>query len=172
MDGTGDALDLLLEQPERVRVGEHQARDVLVHELLEGRQVDQPARVARYLHRLVAGEGDRSRVRPVGRVGDDDLLPSVAVLRVERAHDQQPGQLPRGAGRRLEGAPRHAGQLAEGSFEPPHELERPLDRLLGLMRMQPLEPGYGTGCLRDLRVVRHGTRPQRIEPCVDAVIDL
>ena len=60
---------------------------------------------------------------------------------VVRAHDQQPGELAAGAGRRLEGRPRHPGDLAQRALEAPEQLERPLGGGVGLPRVQRAEPG-------------------------------
>src|SRR3954470_9161482 len=71
VDGGGDLDDVLLEQPQGVRVREHDAGDVVVEPLPQRGDVDQTTMVGRYRHRVVPAEGDRRRVRAVGRVGDD-----------------------------------------------------------------------------------------------------
>ncbi len=59
-----------------------------------------------------------------------------------------------------------------GSLQPPEHLERALGGLVGLQRMHPLEPRQGRDRLRDLGVVFHGARPERVEARVHAVVHL
>ena len=101
-----------------------------------------------------------------------DLRSRSAVLRVERAHDEQAGELPAGAGGRLERRPGHPRDLAERALQAPEQLERALDRVVGLVRVQPLEPRERRDGLRDLRVVLHRARPERVEAGVHPVVDL
>ena len=167
-----DAFDLLLEQSQRVRIRQHQPRDVPVDQPLERREVDQAASVGRDLDGPVAGKRDTGRVRSVGGVGDDDLRPRVPVLRVKGPHDQRAGQLAGSTGRWLEGGTGHACNLAQCAVQPPQQLEGALDRVLRLMGVEPLEAGQPRHGLGHLRVVLHRAGPERIEPGVHPVVDL
>src|SRR5207249_2495180 len=70
----GDRLDLLLEESQRVRIGDHEDRGAVVELGAEVTQVDEPLGVAADLHGLEAGEGGARRVGAVGAVGDEDAL--------------------------------------------------------------------------------------------------
>ena len=172
VDDPRDLLDLLFEQTERVRVGQHESGHLVVDELLEHAHVDQTARVRGHRHRLEPGEVHARRVRPVRRVRDDDLRPPAAALRVIRAHHQQAGHLAARAGGRLQRGACHPGDLAERLLEPPQHLERTLGRLIRLQRVHALEPRERGDGLGDLRVVLHGAGAQRVEACVHAVVHL
>ena len=67
-----DLLDVLVEEPERRRIREHQAGGALVDHLAQMLDVDVPARVGLDLLELVAGHRHARRVRPVRGVGGDD----------------------------------------------------------------------------------------------------
>ena len=167
-----DLLDVLVEQAERGRVREHERRGVLVDLAAQVVDVDVPARVGLDVRQLVAGHRDRGRVRAVRRVGDDDLPPLLALAaRGEvRADEQQPGQLPLGAGRRLERDRVEARHLREDLLQPPHQLERALRPVLLLQRVQPGEPRERGEPLVDARVVLHRAGAERIEAGVDAEV--
>ena len=99
-----DLLDVLVEEPERRRVREHQRRRSAVDLGAQVLDVDVAARVGLDVRQLVAGHGHRGGVRPVRGVGDDDLAPPLglpALLEV-RADEHEPGQLALAAGGRLE----------------------------------------------------------------------
>jgi hypothetical protein len=70
--------DVLLEQPEGVRVGQHDPGHVVVEHGPQGGQVDAAPGVAGHGDHLVAAEGHRRRVGAVGRVGDDHLVAGLA----------------------------------------------------------------------------------------------
>ncbi len=167
-----DLYDLLLEQPERVRIGEHQSRHLVVHELLERAHVDQASGVRGHRHGLEPGQAHARGVRPVRGVGDDHLRPAAATLGVVGPHDQQAGHLAAGARRWLQRRPRHPGDLAERLLQAPEQLQGTLRRPVGLQRMQALEPRERRHRLGDLGVVLHGARAERIEPGVQSVVHL
>jgi hypothetical protein len=170
--GSGDLQDVLLEKPEGVRVGDHQAGDVLVDELLERRQVDQAPGIGRDRCNLVAGHADARGIRAVSRVRDHYPLAGVAVLLVERPHQEEARQLARGTRCRLEGRAGHARDLAQGPLQPPHELQGSLDRLLGLVRVEPGEAWKGGDRLGDLGVVLHRAGPEGVEARIHSIVPL
>src|SRR3954452_1134067 len=102
VDDLGDLGDVLVEQPQRVRIGEHQARDVLVGLGAQVLDVDAPALVGADLDDLVAGHRHRRRVRAVGGVGREDLGAVLAAVLVVGAGQQHAGELAVRAGARLE----------------------------------------------------------------------
>ena len=115
VDDLRDLLDVAVEQPERVRVGEHQAGDVVVGGRAQLVEVD-PALVVRPdLHDLVAGHRDRRRVGAVRGVGRQHLgagarrdprgrRASAAGRRARRA-SRRSAAATRAAGRRSRPAP-------------------------------------------------------------------
>ncbi len=70
----GDLLDVRVEDPERVGVREHQARDVVVDLRAQIVDVDAAVGVRADLDDLVAGHRHRRRVRAVRGVGREDLV--------------------------------------------------------------------------------------------------
>ena len=139
-----DLVDVLVEEPERRRVREHQpggaSRSTFVAQVLD---VEVAARVRLDLDELVAGHRHARRVRPVRRVGDDDAAPllDLAALGEVRAHQHQAGELALGAGGRLERDRVEARDLGEDLLQAPHQLERALRALLLLVRVQVAEAG-------------------------------
>ncbi len=164
-----DRLDVLVEEPERRRVRQHQSRRVLVHLAAEVVQVDVPARVGLHRRHLVAGHGHARRVRPVRGVGNDDLAAHVVLppLLEVRAHQEQARELALAARRRLEAdrvEPRH---LAQDLLQLPFELERALHGFVVGERVQVAEAGQRRDALVHARVVLHRARAQRVEARVD-----
>ena len=130
-------------------------------------QVDEAAVVGGDGDDLVAAEGDRRRVRPVGRVRDHDPWRDAAVGVVVGAHQQEPGQLAGRAGRRLQRRGVHAGDRAQGVLELHEQLEPPLARRAGVAGWTSARPGQGGDLVADLRVVLHRARPERVGAEVD-----
>ena len=119
----GDLADVLLEQPQGVGVGDHDAGGVGVHcrrDVL-GRQ--DALGIGFYGHRLEPAEGRAGRVGAVGRVGDDDLGAPLALAGVVGVEDQHPGELPLGACGRLQADGVQPGDLAQQAFEVVHQLQ-------------------------------------------------
>ena len=165
--------DPLLEEPERRGVGDHHRRRrgaerrperLEVHPAVGGRgDVDRPE----------AGHRRGRRVRPVGRVGHEDVRPGrVAAGAVVGPDHEDPGQLALGAGRGLERDGVHAADLGEVLLEAPEELERALGRLVGGQGMEGGEAGQAGRPLVDLGVVLHGARAEGVEARVHAPVEL
>ena len=68
---------------------------------------------------------------------------SRAAVLVVGAHQQQAGELAVGAGGRLQGGAREAGDLGQPAAQRVHQLERPLDQVLGLVGMQAAQARRG-----------------------------
>ena len=131
--------------------------------------VDVAARVRADRRQLVAGHRHARGVRPVRRVGDDDVrallvLAAVGEVRVE---EHQPGQLALAAGRGLQRHRVEPGHLEQDLLQLPLELERALRGVVLDERMQLREPRQPDEPLVDPRVVLHRAAAERIEAGVD-----
>ena len=121
-----DLLDRRVEQPERVRVREHQARDVVARLRLEVLDVDVAAVVGADLDDLEAGHRDRRRVGAVRGVGGEHLGAPLAAVLVVGAREQHARELAVRAGARLQRDVRQARDLAERALQLPHQPQRAL----------------------------------------------
>jgi hypothetical protein len=131
-------LDVLVEEAERRRIGEHEAGGALVHLRPQVVEVEVPAVVGLDLLQLEARHRDARRVRPVGCVRGDDhlaLLPLASVGEVG-PHQHETGQLALRSRRGLEGDGVEAADLGEDLLQSPHELERTLRGLFLLIGVQ------------------------------------
>ena len=105
------------------------------------------------------------------RIGDEHLHPfRIAVVLVVGAHDQHTGQFAVGAGSRLEGDSRKAGDLLEPFLQVEHQHQVALHGLDGLERMGEGKTGQAGHVFVDLGVVLHGAGTQRIEAAIHAVV--
>jgi hypothetical protein len=170
VEDRGDLLDVLVEEPERGRVREHEARRVLVDLRAEVLDVDVAARVGLHRRHLVARHRHARRIRPMRRVGNHNLAARLGLAAVGevRAHQEQARQLALRPGGGLEGDRGQAGDLGEDSLQAPHQLEGSLRALLFLQRMEILEAGQVDDPLVHARVVLHRAGPERIEAGVNA----
>ena len=154
VDHPADLGDVLVEQAERVRVGEHQAGDLVVDLGPQVVEVDAAPPVGRHLDHLVARHGHGRRVGAVGGVGGQHLGALLAAVGVVGAGEEQPRQLPVGARGGLEADVLEAADLGQGTLQAPHQLQRTL------------------GALRVLRGVQAGVARQRGDPLVEARVVL
>ena len=150
VEDVGDLRDPLLEQAERRWVGQHQPgrrRADLGAQVVD---VDVAAAVGAHVHQGEARHGHRGRVRPVRRVGDDHLAALLQLTAVGEVgpHQRQPGQLALRAGRRLQRDGVQPGHLGEHLLQPPHQLQRTLGAVIGLVRMQVAEAGQADHAAR------------------------
>ena len=115
MEDLGDLDDVLVEEPYRGRVRQHQPGGSLVHLRPQVVQVEVAALGRGDLLELVTGHRDARRIRAVGGVGRDDrvaLLPLAPVCEIG-AHQHQTRQLAlraRGGLQRHGRQPRHLGE--------------------------------------------------------------
>ena len=165
-----DLLDVPVEQPERVRVREHQAGHVVARLLAQVVDVHPAVGRGAHLHDLVARHRHRRRVRAVRGVRREHLGPLLAAVLVVGAREQQAGQLAVRARARLERDVRQARHLGERLLEVPHQLERALGVLGVLKRMQPRVAGQRRHPLVQLRVVLHRAGAERIEALVQVEV--
>ena len=172
VDDVRDLLDRGVEQPERVRVGQHQAGDVVAGLRLEVVDVDAALVVRPDLDHLVARHRHRRRVGAVGGVGGQDLGPRLAAVGVVGTGEQDARQLAVGPGARLERDVRQAGDLRQRGLQLPHQPQRALGAARVLERMQAGVPRQRGDPLVQLRVVLHRARPERVEAGVEVEVAL
>ena len=171
MDDIGDLEDMLFEDPEGVRIREHEREGLVPRRGPEGLQID-PAVLRRNLDDVVPEHARGREVRPVGGVGQDDLvarLPSVAMI---RGGDEETRVFPLSPGRGLQRDRVHAGDFRQDPLQFVEEAQRPLDRGLVLVRMDPRDGREGGELFRELRVELHRARSERIESRVDSEVHL
>ncbi len=162
--------DLIVEDSEGVGIGEHEARDILVHLRFQGGEIDHAALVAAQVFDLIADHGGGGGIGAVGGVGDQHLFARIALRLQIGAHEQDAGELAVSSGGGLEGDGIHAGDFDELIGQRLHDAERALRVLLGLIGM-----GFGDRVeagddLVDPRVVLHGAGAERIHAVIDRVI--
>jgi len=126
-----------------------------------------PAGVRVDLLDLESGHGHARRIRAVRGVRDDDLRPLLAPVGEVGAHQHQAGQLALAAGGGLKADGIEPRQLAQDLLKLPLELERALDPVLLLERVEVAEAGEPDDPLVDARVVLHRARAERVEARVD-----
>ena len=166
---------LVLEDPYRVRVGQHESSRLGSSRGCQGVEVHRPRVVTLYLHRLEARHVCAGWVRAVGAVRDDYLRPllQLAVVPVVLSNEHYAGPLSVGPRRRLECGVIHPGDLEEVFLEGVEELEHPLHRLVFLHGVKPGYLRVGRQDLVDYGVILHGAAPERVyEAGVDAVVHL
>ena len=170
----GDLDHLRLEQPARVRIGEHDGRDLGTEQRLDVVHVH-PAVVA-CRHRLDR-EAEQRGGRRIGAVRrfrhqHDPPRRSLA-LRVDGGLDRHHAeQLAVGAGLGRQRHRRHAGQGHEIAGELAHQRERALHGRERLQRMQVTKARQPRRALVEPRVVLHGAGAEREQARIDAVIHL
>ena len=161
-----------VEEPERVRVGEHQAGDVVVGLRAQVVDVDAAVLVGADLDDLVAAHRHRRRVGAVRGVRGEDLRALLAAVLVVGAGEQHAGELAVRAGGRLQRDVRQAGDLAQRALQLVHQLQRALGALGVLQRVQARVAGQRRDALVQLRVVLHRARAERVEAGVEVEVAL
>ncbi len=132
----GDLVDLLLEDAERVGIGEHQRGDIFVHLRFERRDVDHAGGVRlQVLDRIAAHRGGR-RIGSVRRIRHQNFLARVALRLEIGAHQQDSCHLAVRAGCRLQRDGIHAGDFDELVAEHLDDAQRALRNLLRLIGMR------------------------------------
>ena len=173
VDDLAHLAHVLVEQAQRVGVGQHDADGGVVGHGAQGGQIDVAACVRLDFDDLIAAHGRRGRVGAVRRVGDDDLVAlRVAAGEVVGADDQHAGELAVRAGRRLQGDAGQPGDLAQVLLQLVHEQQRALDGHLILVGMDVLKAGQRDGAVVDLGIVLHRARAERVEARVDGMVHL
>ena len=170
VDQTGDLGDVLVEDTERVRVGQHQAGDVFIDLGPEVLDIHPALLVGRDLDHFVAGHGHRGRVGPVSGVGGQDLGRVPALVGVVGPGQEQPGQLALGPGRRLEAHGRQSADLGKRFLQQVHQLKRTLGVSRIGRRMKLRVTGQRRDPLVQARVVLHGAGTERVEAGVEVEV--
>ena len=172
VDDLSDLGDVRVEQPERVGVGQHQARDVGVRLRAQVLDVDAAVGVGGELDDLEAGHRHGRGVGAVRGVGRQHLVARLAAILVEGAREQHPGELAVGARGGLQRHVRQAGDLRQRTLQVPHQLERALGVLRVLQGVQARVAGERGDALVQARVVLHRARAERIEARVQVEVAL
>ena len=162
--------DLLVEDSEGVGVGEHEARDILVHLCFQGGKIDHAALVAAQIFDLVADHGGSGGIGAVGGVGNQDLFARIAFGFKIGAHQQDAGEFAVGSGGRLQSDGIHAGDFDELIGERLHDAQCALRDLLGLIGMGAGDSIEAGDDLIDPRIVLHGAGAERVHAVIDRVI--
>ena len=163
VDQAGDLGDVLVEEAERVGVGQHQAGDVVVDLGPQVVHLDAAALVGRDLDHLVAGHRHRGRVGAVRGVGRQHLGPRLAAVGVVGAGQQQAGELAVRAGRGLQADVGQAADLGQDSCSSHISSSAPWARRRVLRRVQAGVAGQRRDPLVEPRVVLHRAGAERVE---------
>ncbi len=170
VDHLGYIQYLSLEQPQGIGVRQHQRGDLWRKLRLQVGEADPAVRTRLHLHHVETTEGRARGVGAVRRIGDEDLCAGVAarvVIRLDHPERRPFAVRTRG---RLQGHPLHPDDRAKRLLEPPHQLERALDAVLVLVRMEAGEPGQDRHRLVHDRVVFHGAAAEGVELLADRVV--
>ena len=173
VDDLGDLLDVAVEHAERVRVGEHQAGDVLVGLGAQVLDVDAAVLVGADLDDLVAAHRHRRRVGAVRGVGGEDLRALVAAVLVVGAREQHAGEL--AVASRRDGCSETCGRPATSPSAPCSSCiscSAPWARFGALQRVQARVARQRRDALVQLRVVLHRARAERVEAGVEVEVAL
>ena len=111
----GDLVDLLLEDSQRVGIGEHERGDVFVHLRRQRGHVDHAVRVRLQILDRVADHRRGRRIGAVRGIGNQNFLARIALRLVIGADHQQAGQLAVRAGGGLQRDRVHAGDFDAGN---------------------------------------------------------
>ena len=82
--GFGDLDDVVLEQAERARVGEHDPGHVVIEQCAQGVEVDPSPGIGPDRDDLISAQGHRGRVGAVRGVRDDDPAPTLGLAPATR----------------------------------------------------------------------------------------
>ena len=165
VDDLGDLLDLRVEDPQRVGVGEHQAGGVVAGLRPQVVEVDAAVGVRRDLDDLQAGHRHRRRVRAVRGVGRQHLgavrLAPVGVVGLASAARRRA----RRASRRTAAARRAAGPATSASARSRFHISSsaPWARVGSCSGCSRAWPGSAGDPLVQARVVLHRARAERVE---------
>ncbi len=121
---------------------------------------------------LEAAQGGAGRVGAVGGVGDQHLGACLPLVFMVGGKDQHAGQLALGAGSRLQGHRRQAGDFAQIALQVVHQLQGALGEAFRQQGMGAGESGNGRLAFVGLGVVFHGAGAQRVHAAVHAEIPL
>ena len=170
VENVGNLMNLALEDADGAGVGQHQCSGVFGDHLLQLADVDHAQRVGAQILHLVAADGRGRRVGSVSRVGDDDLAPRISPGLMIGADQQDAGELPVRARRRLQRYGVHSGDVEQAGLQQANDLERSLGKRLGLVRMRFGDALKARDEFVDPRVVLHGAAAQRVHAQIDGIV--
>ena len=152
----GDLVDLLLEDAQRVGIGEHQRRNIFVHLRCERGHIHHALGIGFQILYRIADHGRGRRIGAVRGIRNQNLLARIALRLMIGAHHQQSRKLAVRSGGGLQGDRVHAGDfdqaLAQGLDDAQRALRNPL-RLVGMPVGQAVEAHHQ---FVHPRVVLHG----------------
>ena len=166
----GDRDDVALEQPAGVGIGDHHRRDVGAKPCLQGVNVDTAGGGGRDVLHAVAGEGGRGGIGAMRARRHKHDFALVAASLERGADAQEAAQFAMRAGL---GAHRHAvhpGEVEQPERQLIDHLERALDGLLRLERVDVGEARQPSDLFVQTRVMLHRARAEREQAEVDRVI--
>ena len=162
--------NLALEQAERVGVGQHQRCCARSQLALEVADADPAIDAGANFDDLESTESGAGGVGAMGAVRNQHFGALFTAALVIGLNHPQGCPLAVGAGSRLQTDPLHAHDRGQPSFQVPHQLQRALDRVFVLIRMQKGEPRKrGSDFVCD-RVVLHSAAAERVEVLADRVV--
>ena len=162
MDQLDHLFDVLIEETERVRIGEHHADDSVVTGSFESLQVHIAALIGWDGDHAQAHHADGGGVGPMGSIRDEHLLALVIAARfVIGAHHEHAGEFSVCAGGRLQGHCSKACDLFQPFLQLVHQRQVALDSLDRLEGMGVEEAGQAGSVFIDLGVVLHRARAER-----------
>lgn len=170
VDGVADQLHFGFEKTAGVRIGDHHRRDVRPQPCLQRLEVDTAGGGRRDVLDPVAGEGRGRRVRPVRAFRDQYHLALVSPRFERRADAEQTAELTVGAGFGAHRDTVHAGEVEQPEGKLVDHLERTLNGLLRLERMDVRKAWKTRDLFVQARIVLHGARAEREQAQVDGVI--
>ena len=109
----GNLRDVLLEQSHGVRVGQHDGRHRIVHELVQRIHVDPASLIGGNGHDLESRHRCRRRICPVGRIGDQHFRALGIVVTHEGMDNKHASELAMGATCRLQCEVVHTSDLLQ-----------------------------------------------------------
>ena len=122
----GDLVNLLLENAERIGIGQHQRSDFFIHLRRERGHIHHAARVRfQILHRITHHGGGR-RIGAMRGVRNQNFLARRALGLVISAHQQESGQFAMRARGRLQRDRIHAGDFEQAVAQSLHDAQRAL----------------------------------------------
>ena len=170
VDNAGNLQDILVKEPYRVWIGQHQSCRVLPHCLLKLIQIHTSVLPGGDADNAVAGHGGAGGIGAVGRVRNNDFRPLFIPSGVMVSLDQQQTRkFPMGACRGLEGHCIHTGYLAQILLRQIEYPEGAPARMFRLQRMDARTALQRRRLLIYLWVILHGAGAKGVETVVDAV---
>ena len=133
-------VDLLLKDPERVRIGKHQRCDFLIHLSCKRGAVHHSTGVRLQILNCIARHRGSRGIRAMCRIRNQDLCSRRTLRLVIRPHHQQAREFAMRARCRLQGNRLHARDLEQAIAQGFHDAQRALRGSLGLVRMSIGQP--------------------------------